>query len=195
MLSKSENAKLNKDLKALVNRYKQDYEIARKASEDRYKTTLKPGEVFRAKQGFYFDDDRQIFKEKVADKLKAEAHELIKLAALELSTLNTKAPDTEAVNVLSVLNARQNVSADEIDELMTKYGLECPMIYKAMREKAESLGYHDFKPHPVSEKAEDMDAFSRVIDSTFDVYRAENNLISSVAAYEVTADRCFPVEE
>lgn len=194
MLSKSEKARINKELKGLVNEYKQSYEAIRQQSEAKYKTTLQAGATFHPKNGFYYEEDRQAFNA-VCDRLREKAHGLIDKAALEVMAQNTAAPSTEAVNVVTLLNARQNVSADEIDQLMTKYGQDCPMVYKALHEKAQALGYHDFKPHPIAEEAENMEAVSRIIDRTFSATSAENNIVISAAAFETTASSAFPAEE
>ena len=108
---------------------------------------------------------------------------------------NTAAPSTEAVNVVTLLNARQNVSAEEIDQLMTKYGHDCPMVYKALHEKAESLGYHDFKPHPIAEEAENMEAMTSLIDRTFTTPGTDTHMVTSTAAFNVTTDMAFPTGE
>lgn len=194
MLSKSEKARINKELKELVNEYKQSYEAIRQQSEAKYKTTLQAGATFHPQKGFYYEEDRQAFNT-VCNRLREKAHGLIDKAALEVMAQNTAAPSTEAVNVVTLLNARQNVSADEIDQLMTKYGHDCPMVYKALHEKAQALGYHDFKPHPITEEAENMDAVSRIIDRTFSATSAENSIVVSAAAFETTASIAFPAEE
>ena len=194
MVSKTESARLNKELKGLVDEYKRSYEILRQKSEDGYKATLQPGQTFHAQQGFYDAGSKEEFAA-ICKNLREKAHALMDSAALEIMAENTKAPSTEAVNVVTLLNARQNVSADEIDQLMTKYGHDCPMVYKALHEKAESLGYHDFKQHPIVEAAENMEMLNSTIDRCFDVYSAENSMVATTAAFEVTVDNAFPAGE
>ena len=127
--------------------------------------------------------------------MKIKAHDLVNKATLEVMEKNLTAPSTEAVNMVTLLNARQNVSAEEIDQLMTKYGLDCPMVYKALHEKAQSLGYHDFKPHPIAEEAENIEAMTRAIDACISSDRAENSMVSSTAALSVTIDQAFTTGE
>lgn len=194
MLSKFEKGTINKELKGIVDEYKNNYEAMRKASETKYKTTLQPGAIFHQKNGFYFEEDRQAFNA-VCNRLKVKAHDIITKAELEVMEKNLTAPSTEAVNVVTLLNTRQNVSADEIDQLMTKYGLDCPMVYKALHEKAESLGYHDFKQHPITEQAENIANMSRTIDSAISCASAENSIVTSTAALNVTIDQAFSIEE
>ena len=194
MLSKYENERINKELKGIVDEYKRSYSIMREKSEAKYKTTLKPGAVFNPRSGFYYDEDRQAFTD-VCNRLKVRAHDLVNKATLEVIDKNLTAPSTEAVNMLTLLNTRQNISADEIDQLMTKYGQDCPMVYKALHEKAQALGYHDFKPHPITEAVENIEAMSKAIDSCISSDRAEYNLVSSTAALNVTIDQAFSIGE
>ena len=194
MIPSNKKAEVNKELKSMLEEFTRSYDILRKKSEDKYKTTLKPGAVFRQQNGFYYEEDRAEFQT-ICNKLKARAHALIDDLAAEVVNQNTTAPAQEAVNVVSIINARNEVSAEEIDALMTRYGHDCPMVYKALYEKAQSLGYRDFKQHPLVEEAENMAALSKAIDRTFDSRSAENSMVASTAAFTVTTDAAFPVTE
>ena len=194
MLSKTETATLNKKLKDLKDQYKRSYEILQQKSEAKYKTTLKTEQTFNARQGFYYDEDRQEFQ-KICNELREQAHRIVDAITNGYSEQNTKAPSTEAANVVTLIGARKNISADEIDQLMTRYGHDCPMVYAALLEKAQGLGYRDFKPHPVTEAAENMQALSGIIDKTFNASRAEGNMVSTLAAFDVATDTALPTGE
>lgn len=193
MISKLENERINQELKKIVNDYKSSYEILRQKSETKYKNSLQPGATFHARPGFYYDEDRAAFEE-VCDSLRKKAHAIVDGAALEIMAQNTAAPSNEAVNVVTLINSRQNVSAEEIDQLMTKYGQDCPMVYKALHEKAQSLGYRDFKPHPITEVAENIERLSGTIDSSISAFN-ERNMVATTAGLGVTIDTAFPTEE
>ena len=104
------------------------------------------------------------------------------------------APSAEAVNVVNLINSRQNVSAEEIEQLMNKYGAECPMVYKSLYDKAVSLGYNDFMPHETERAAENVKTLNRLIDKTFTTEDAERNLTVAAAAFSGTVDDAFPAE-
>ena len=194
MLTANEKTSINKELKGIIEEYKRSYQILQQKSEAKYKTTLKPGEVFLPRDGFYFEEYRREFQD-ICSKLSARAHELVDSAAISLAEQNTKAPSTEAANVVTLMNSRKSVSADEIDQLMTRYGHDCPMVYNALLEKAQSLGYHDFKPHPIAEEADNVNALISAIDKTFTAQSAERGLVVSAAAFNTTADAAFPTGE
>ncbi len=194
MIPNYKKAEVNKALKGIIAEYQDSYNKLRQISEDKYKTTLKPGAIFHQQNGFYSEEERQEFQT-ICDKLRAQAHGLIDDLAKEVIEQNTAAPTTEAANVVAIINARNDVSADEIDQLMTRYGHDCPMVYRALYEKANSLGYRDFKQHPIVEEAENMATLSGLIDRTFDARTAENSMVAATAGFTVTTDATFPVGE
>ena len=185
---------MNKALKDLTEQYRRSFEILHQKSEEKYIKSLNAGAVVHKQNGFYYDEDRQEFQA-ICDELREQAHKVIDGITAGLTEETMKAPSTEAVNVITLMSARKNVSADEIDNLMTKYGHECPMVYNALLEKAESLGYRDFKPHPITKEAENMTALSNIIDRTFSAARAEGNMVSTLAAYDSTIDMALPTGE
>lgn len=194
MVSEFQSKRLNQELKKITEDFKRNYEIVRKSSEDKYKASLPAGAVVGIKQGFYFEEDRKTF-DRVCNEARQKAHALVDPIAKDILDLNTKAPTTEAVNVVTLINAREHVSADEIDQLMTKYGRECPMVYRALYDKAQSLGYKDFMQHPISEEAENIESLSSLIDRTYSTAAAEHNILANTAAMNVTIDSTFPIGE
>lgn len=191
MIPKLERTRIKRELRELADEYRRSYEDLQQTSEAKYKTTLQAGAVFHPQKGFYYEEDRQAFQKKSAS-LRKKAHDIVDKATLEVMAQNTAAPSAEAVNMLAVLNARKDVSANEIDQLMTVYGHDCPMIYKALREKAQELGYHDFKPHPVTEEAEGLEDISRGIDRAFNSIEAERNIDTAMGGFEATLLNTLP---
>jgi len=195
MLSDYENKRINKELKALVDEYQRSYEAAHLQSEARYKTTLPAGASFYPRKGFYNAEDRQRFAAKCQG-YKDKAHSLIDKAAKEIMDQNTAAPSADAANVVAVVNARQNMSVEEIDQLMTRYGHDCPMVYRALYDKAYSLGYKDFIRHPIERVAENMDSLLKKIDRAFSADdRDTTDMVIHASAFNGYVDDAFPAGE
>lgn len=194
MIKGSAAEKLNKELKAISENFRQSYEIARTASENRYKQALPPGAIFHPRNGFYDQESKNRFKAD-CDTYRQKAHALLDDATKDLMDEYTKAPTTEAVNVITLLATRKDVSADEIDQVMLKYGTDCPQAYKALFEIAQGHGYHDFMRHPVEVQAEAVRDLDRAIDRCFDASAAERSGAKICAAgFDTTVDQTFPVE-
>lgn len=189
-----QNRMINKELKKIVEDFKQEYTIRMSASENAYRQSLKPGERFMSRRGFYDEANRDGFR-KACDAAKEKAHDTINRLASDIMEQTTKAPSTEAVNAISLLASRKDVSADEIDMFMTKYGLDCPLAYKSLKEIAEAHGYHDFKDHPLADQAENIQMVVNSINRTFDPVRAEQKgVVASTAGFCVNVDQAFPTE-
>ncbi len=185
---------LNQELKAIANDFVTQYNIRRDASEKAYKTTLTPGQIFHSKNGFYEDVQRNLFNSE-ADEFRNKAHAVLDNVALELMDETTKAPTIEALNAITLLANRKDITADEIDMFMTKYGQDCPLAYKALKEIAESHNYHDFADHPLGEQAENVQILANSIDRTFSPGNAEyGNIEVSVAGFCANVDQAFPAE-
>lgn len=193
---KLDNAKINKELKGIMAEFSKNYEELRKQSEEGYKNSLQPGQTFISQEGFYRDHERAVFQT-IGSELRAKAGEILNKVSLDITAEEVKAPSTDAVNVINLINARgENVSEDEIDMLMTAYGHDCPMIYTALYEKAKSLGYRDFKPHPVKEAAEKVKELSGTLHRSFNTYDAERqNMTINAATFNQIVDAVFPAEE
>lgn len=195
MLTPSEKTSINRELKGIISEYESSYKRLQAQSEARYKSALAPGEVFTPVKGFYGDEERQYFQG-ICNKLSERAHKFVDSVANHYADRLTTAPSAEAANMLTVINARKKVSAEELDLLMTRYGRDCPSVYNALLEKAESLEYHDFMPHPITKEAEKVSALMDTIDSTFNNARkAENNLDSAVLAFSYAVNEAFPATE
>ena len=193
MLSKAENTRLNRELKELIDKYQRNYDDLRQTSENRYKASLQPGQTFHAKQGFYDDQTKAEFA-KVSDEYWEKAHKLVDQATLDIMEANTAAPSTEATNTIMLLNTRQNVSESELDQLMSRYGRDCPQAYRALYEIGQRMGYHNFNQHPVAAAAENVDRLNSVIDRTFNVGSADRNMVVNAAAFVATLNDAFPTE-
>lgn len=188
------NRLINKELKGIAQDFEREYNIRMNASENAYRQSLKPGQQFIPHKGFYDERNRDEFR-KVCDSAKEKAHGVINRLASDILDATTKAPSTEAVNAISLLASRKNVSADEIDMFMTKFGLDCPLAYKSLKEIAEAHGYHDFKDHPLAEQAEGIQTVVNSIERTFNPFNAEQNgVVASTAGFCANVDQAFPTE-
>lgn len=181
--------KLNKELKELSRRFSTAYNMAVQNSEAAYKRALAPGQTFQQKKGFYRNEDKAAFCDQ-CEGFRKQAHDLLDDVTKKLIDEATAAPSPEAVATIQLLQTRKNVSADEIDHLMTKY-IDNVQTYKALKELAEDKGYFDFKKHPSECQAEAVQILSDSIDRTFspDAYPVVN-----CAGWEANTDQAFSPE-
>ncbi|MCR5769387.1 MAG: hypothetical protein K6G45_13045 [Lachnospiraceae bacterium] len=193
MIDQYERKKLNAGLKEISNKMKSLYNVIRQSSETEYRDSLKPYEMFKPQEGFYSEKHRQEYCDRV-NELKAQARDLLADYSEELTKEYTKSPTAEAVNVVNLVNARKEISAEEIDNLMNRYGIDCPMVYNALKEKAISMKYLDFRDHPIKTDYDNMEMLQRDI-TRLDGKSIEQNPVISFAALNQVIDMAFPCEE
>lgn len=193
MIDKYERKRLNAGLKEIAGKMKDYYSAIRNNSEKEYRSTLQPYETFKPQEGFYSEKYRQQYCATV-NELKEQALNLLSDYSESVTKEYTKAPSNEALNVITLVNSRSQIPAEEIDALMTRYGADCPMVYNALKEKAISLNYWDFKDHPL--KAE----YDNIAQLTNGIQRITGNGIEqnpsvSLAALNQTIDMALPSED
>ena len=199
MIDKYDRKNYNTKLKDISNRMVETYNVMRQASENKFKASMKVGETFHPQSGFYYDEDRNLFKEQ-CNKLKDEAMKIVSEVTDRLAAQYTKAPTADAVNVVNLVNAIQSkdfINADTIDILLTRYGTDNPMVYNAIREKADSLGYRgEFKKHPIEREIEDVKNLEYQIGKNFYYREMEDSssVVIQKSALEQAIDSAFPCD-
>ena len=180
MLDNYDKRKYNAALKDINKKLFDTFEDMREGSRKEYLLSLKPGQQARESGGFYTDQARAAFQG-VCLKAKTEAMEILAKVREDLRDDYLKAPSAEAVNVVSIINGRKTVSVELLDDLMTKYGTDCPLVYDALKEKAVDLGYLDFKAHPLTDQAESLDNLERSIARGYSQDAIENGIRGAIS--------------
>lgn len=184
---------LNTRLKKLASDFRSEYDSQRTRSEENFKKILAPGQRFTPQNGFYNEEDRLAFSQAAAD-YRRKAHDILDDAARELSEAASVAPSTDAVNSILLMQGMKNLSAEEIDSAMNRFGQDCPLAYKRLKEIAMDHGYHDFKDHPLGAQAEAVQILEQNIDRTFSGANAEKgSIVALTAGFSAQTDMAFPV--
>lgn len=195
MLSAYKSTKANRNLKAIMKSYRDNYESLCDSSRKDYIQTLGAGSRVPAEGRLYTDAAREDFAEKCRS-YRSEVRSIIDDALSDLKAESTKAPDADAVNVVSLLKTRSNVSEQEIDDLLTRYGKDCPQIWRAIKDIAASNKHYYVPDHPVDAVINDISDLGSSID------RALMPPLSNAAATPsgvfsmigLTVDAVFPAD-
>lgn len=181
----------NQELKKIMSDFNESYKLVCAQSRDEYIKTLKPGSPLPTEGTIYTENRKSQFSEE-CNKYRAKAHEIINAHIDELKRKETDAPSTEAVNTITLLKLRDNVSEKEISELLERYG-DNPQAYRAINSIAFSHDIKSFGDHPISESLENLEALSSGIDK---VIAPWNKNISDgyIAMFNLQIDSAFPEE-
>lgn len=191
----TQTEKANKELKSLLSQFKDSYRMACESSRNEYIKTLSPGAPL-PKEGIIYGQEKKQEFESMCVGYRDKAREIIAKHLVELKEKATAPPSSDAVNSISMLSMRKNVTSDEINDLLSRYG-DNPMCWDTIVSIAKENDIHSFGKHPVKSQIEDLEGLSKTIDKTLSVQSANaghaSDAFVSMMALEV--DRSFPVQE
>lgn len=185
---------INKELKELLNTFKDSYRTTCYASRVQYMKTLPAGSQIPKEGVIYGDAEKQQF-DLDCKGFRDKAYKILSDAHSELKKEATEAPSTEAVNSLALLNMRKDITETEIEDLINRYG-DNPQVWKTIRSIAGENGIR-VSDHPINEQIRNIEGLMHTLNSTLSVASASkghagDGFLSMVA---MQIDDAFPVEE
>lgn len=150
-----DTSKLKTQLSDLYHRYVDSYQRALNDSFSKKIREIKPGEV-TPKPALFYDEDRDTFAD-VCMKYREEGITLIDNALAEIRAKKTDAPDSDAVNFLTVFRTKTKISEDDIMDALDRYGSNYTM-YNALRDLAVEHNIYSVSHHPLDEIEEGLNA-------------------------------------
>lgn len=158
-------SKVNSELKKIVKNYYEDYDRFCKMSREERLKDLRPGEP-APKANTIYGNHRTAFDDKAAD-YRAKAMAIIDS---EMKATNKKlaaAPSTDAVNAITLLKMRDNVSREAVSNLLDAYG-DNVQAFDTIRDIAKQKGIATLREHPMRVQMENIEA------ARSNLYRALN---------------------
>lgn len=188
--------RVNKDLKSLTSRFKDGYRITCESSRNAHMRTLSPGSPMPPQGIIYGDNIRKEFESECSG-YRVKAREIIDEALQDLKKKETEAPTNEAVNSITLLNLRKEITENEIDDLLTRYGKDNPQAWRAINSIAYDHGIKVFKDHPVYEEIEAVEALGKTLEKTISLSSAESGHASDgyITLVDEQIDNVFPSGE
>lgn len=182
------------ELKAITNRYADEYEAICESSREEHIKNLKVGAPTPAKGILYGDAAKAKFKKK-ADSYRVQATSIIGNELKRLNDKMTAAPSTEAVNTIQLLKMRSNVTQGDIDALMKRYG-DNAQVYDTLRDIAAQHNIRDyaFESNPLREQVEKLNVLKSNLNNNLRIERAERGYASKgfVNFLNAFIDDAFP---
>lgn len=184
------------ELKAITNRYVDDFNVICERSREERLKTLQPGARVPAQGKLYGDDARNEFKRK-ADAHRVQAMSIIGNELRALNEKMTAAPSTDAVNTIQLLKMRSNITPEDINVLMMRYG-DNSQVRDTL---VDIAGQHDikdykFESNPIRVKAEKLKDLNNSINNSLRLESAERGHASAgfVSFLNAAIDDAFPDE-
>lgn len=185
--------RINKDLKTITSQFKDAYRISCDSSRNAYMRTLAPGSPVPKEGIIYGDDYRREFESMCAG-YQDRAQTILKDALEDLVKIETEAPSTEAVNSITLLKMRDDITEKEIDNLLTKYG-DNPQAWRALVSIARDHKIRTFPDHPVYTEIENIENLGANIEKTLTLRSAEQGHAEGYISFlDAMIDGAFPTE-
>lgn len=156
-------SKSNSELKKISKKYYEDFNWSCERSREQRLRELQPGDP-APEHGKLYGKYKEQFNEKAREYRSAAAA----IFEAEKKAINKKineAPSQEAVNVLSVLKLRDNITAEHINSMISEYG-DNVMFYEAARDLASQKGLtteNIISEHPIREQLARVEAAERSV--------------------------------
>ncbi len=188
------NKQANTQLKSIISEFRDGYDQICRSSREAYLKTLAPGATVPKEGLIHTTAGHEEFKA-MAQKLREKADAIMEEALSSLREKMTAAPSTEAVNTLSVLNLRDDVTEDEIDSLLAKFS-DSPQAWQSVLSIAKRAGFRDFLNHPVFDQLRKVEDLQKSLDSALTASSAMTGRATNgfLALLEMQVDDTFSTE-
>lgn len=183
----------NKELKALIDEFNQDFKISSEASRSEVLKSLRGGEKAPESGKIYGDSNREEFNSRAAE-YRAKASELVQKEIDKVNDAMTEAPSDDAVRALTVVGMRDNVSREEFEALFNKYGDNYQSAKTIINLASKQKVFFDNVP--LEQKLNDLERLGTSLRSSLTLKSAEDHADSPLyTALQVgTIDSILPEE-
>ena len=186
---------VNQQLKDIFSKFTREFQKAQENSRIEELKTMRPGSVVPDSGKIFGDNARAAFKD-TCEELRGKVQEVIGMERERVKKEITEAPSVEAVNSISLLNMREDVPKEEIDNLIERYGSNY-QAYQALSSIAKKNGHFWIGDHPLGKRLRDMDELEANICREIDILKAESGHASPAfeSVVGMTIDNVFPADE
>lgn len=183
----------NTQIKGIISQFKDAYRTSCEASRNAYMKTLAPGSPVPKDGVIYGDDYKEEFWS-MCKGFQGRANEIMDGVIDRLKNDTTEAPSSEAVNTISLLKMRNNLSRDEVTDLLDRYG-ENPQAWRAISSIANDHEVY-VGDHPIYEEIKDVVGLKQSIDKFLTPLNNNSNLINDgfISILNMQIDSALPTE-
>ena len=185
---------INKELKDILAKYKDSYKSICETSRAEYMQTLPAGAEIPKEGVIYGDKYKAAFESKCLE-YKNDIRKIMNDTINDLKAKATEAPSTEAVNAITLLNMRKNVTKTEIDDMLNRYG-DNVQAWRTIVSIANDNDLHDFRQCEVDAQFEQVEGLSRSLENSISANKASQGYAGAgfMSLIEAQIDGTFPAE-
>ena len=193
MINKNVSIKANEGIKELLKDYSDSFRIYKQRAREEQLLKLPVGATVVPKDVELYGEYKDRFNDKVTE-IKYKVKDIIDPIREDLVNQTTDAPDTDAINMVSLLTTRKNVSEDDIYNMLDRYGNNY-QVYNAVKDIAIE---HEIRvpDHPIDRELENIDNLLANCNQ-LSLKGAENGHASAgfMSLMGMSVDDAFPIDQ
>lgn len=184
----------NVRLKSIVSEWADTYRRTVERSRQEFVATAQGGETIPAAGRLCGKAAYTAFEDQCAA-YREEAQNIIEESLQQLREKMVEAPSADAVHAVELLALRADITKDEVELLLEKYGGNV-QAYKAIASVASKNGIRGYVS-PLETRAQDMETLQAAFRRSISAASAENGHASPgfCDMLQMQVDQAFPVEE
>lgn len=185
------NRNISENLKKVLRACEDDFKCTARASREELIKTLEPGQPAPSEGVIYGDEFKKGYKKRT-EGYQADIAEILDKHVADLKKKATEAPSVEAVSSISLLNMRTNITRQEVEDLLERYG-DNPQAYNTISNIARNHDIQGIGSHPISEAAANAEGLRDTLIKAID-HRSGGLSSGKCAFIEMSIDSLFPAE-
>lgn len=174
--------KANEKVNKIIDDFKFDFAVTSKKSREKYLMTLSPGTSIPKDNRIFDPNEVKAFQDRSME-YRAEIDNIFNDCIAEIKKAKTASPSSEAVNVISLLSSRDNVSAEELNDVINEYG-DNYQIYRACQDISNKNHLGLLENHPLQTKEQNIQdlqsSIDRIMNYSDACKNADNGLYSFI---------------
>ena len=187
-------AKANKEIKRLVSQFRDSYDSMCESSRNEYMKTLSPGFEVPDKGMIYGEKNRNEFSS-MCKGYRERSRKIIGDVIKAIQDTLTDGPSTDAVNSVNLLNMRKNITMEEVQELLDRYG-DNPQIWTTIKSIATEHKLF-IGEHPLYEQLAECKSLDLTMEKTLTLPNPKSYSLTKAyyALLDMQIDKALPIED
>lgn len=155
------NGKVNK----IIDDFRADFARTSESTRAKYVKELPAGARVPEQNKIFDSEEVSAFSER-ANKYRQDATDILNRCLDDISKAKAESPSSEAVNVLTLMSARQNVTADELSDVIRNYGSNY-QVYRSCQDISVKNNLGRLADHPLQAKEQSINDLQSNLNRLF----------------------------
>lgn len=155
----------NGKVKKIIDDFRTDFAKTVESTRANYVKSLPAGATIPGENKIFDPAEVDAFTGR-ANKYRQDATDILNSCLEDISKKKTESPSSDAVNLLTLMSARQNVTADELNDVINNYGSNY-QVYRACQDISVKNNLGHLSDHPLQVKEQSINDLQNNLNRLF----------------------------